>query len=294
MANPRRVHARVRERAARYRAGMRRTHAASLALALASALGLPASAAAAWVAPTLDRVILRAGPAPSATPLALAYSGERLRVTATRQTPTGTWRRIALDGRTGWLPLGRARATTPPRRWRHRCASRALGTYSRGRLACGRQLAAQGTGFRTWDSALYRSPSAWSRRWGTGRLVARIRAIARAWQARHPLGARLLVGDMSRPRGGPFTRRVGGIGHASHQNGLDVDIYYPRADGREREPFRPGQVDRRAARELVALVARSHPTAMFVGCRVGLAARGRAKHLCSNHENHMHVRYRAP
>jgi hypothetical protein len=260
---------------------MRRLRTASVVLALAAGLMAPSAAAAAWVMPRIERVQLRAGASLSAAPQALAYRGERLRVTASSDTPGGLWHQVALDGRAGWLPATGTKATTPARRWRHPCASRALGTFSHGRLACGRQLAAQGTGFRTWDAARLRSPSEWSRRWGTSRLVARIRAAGRAWQARHPLGARLLVGDMSRPRGGPFTRRFGAIGHASHQNGLDVDVYYPRADGR-------------GARELVALLALTRPEVMFVGCRIGLAARGRAKHLCSNHENHVHVRYAAP
>ncbi len=265
-----------------------------MVLALAAGLVAPSAAGAAWVTPSLERVELRAGASSSAAPRALAYRGERLRVTATSRAPGGLWHHVALEGRAGWLPATSARPTTGPRRWRHACASRALGTSSHGRLACGRQLAAQGTGFRTWDIARSRSPSEWSRRWGTSRLVARIRAVGRAWQARHPLGARLLVGDMSRPRGGPFTRRFGSIGHASHQNGLDVDIFYPRADGRERQPFRASKVDRRGARELVALLALTRPEVMFVGCRIGLAARGRTKHLCSNHENHVHVRYAAP
>ncbi len=41
------------------------------------------------------------------------------------------------------------------------------------------------------------------------------------------------IGDLSRPNGGVFDERFGGRGHASHQNGLDVDVYYPRRDGQE-------------------------------------------------------------
>lgn len=36
-------------------------------------------------------------------------------------------------------------------------------------------------------------------------------------------GERLLIGDLSQPRGGPMR-----YGHASHQNGLDVDIWFER------------------------------------------------------------------
>ena len=40
--------------------------------------------------------------------------------------------------------------------------------------------------------------------------------------------------DLSRTHGGKFGRNFGGLGHASHQNGLDADILYPRKDGTER------------------------------------------------------------
>ena len=122
--------------------------------------------------------------------------------------------------------------------------------------------------------------------------AARIAVIGRRWQARHPLGARLLIGDLSRPLGGPFGPRFGGIGHASHQNGLDVDILYPSVGGLEREPSRPDQVDRRGALELVRMVARTSPTVVFVGCRIDLPTLPRpVQPLCRAHENHLHARY---
>ena len=46
----------------------------------------------------------------------------------------------------------------------------------------------------------------------------------------------MLVGDLSRPRGGEFGRRFGALGHSSHQNGLDADVYYPRRDRRPAPP----------------------------------------------------------
>ena len=250
-----------------------------------------AAVQAAWVNPGGGRVVLRAQPRSDAPARAYAFRGERLRVMATARTATGVWQRVGADGRLGWLAASDARAVAAPKRWSRGCFSRALGSPGNGRLSCGHQLPSQGTGFRTWDFPLSRSPNRLARRWGTSRLVERVTWIARRWHDRHPLQARLLVGDLSRPRGGPFTARFGGIGHATHQNGLDVDIYYPRADGAEREASRPSLVDRRGARELVALIARSRPQVMFVGCDIGLVARGRARHLCTAHENHVHVRY---
>jgi len=269
-----------------------RTFAASLLSAVIAAALLSAAASAAWVSPTGPRILLRADASPAAPARAIAYRGERLRVTATRELPTGSWRLVELDGRSGWLAGAQARPVAAPRRWQHRCVLRAAGRYAAGRLLCGRLLPAQGTGYRTWDPVLSRSPNRSDRRWGTSTLLARIAVIGRRWQARHPLGARLLIGDLSRPLGGPFGPRFGGIGHASHQNGFDVDILYPSVGGLEREPSRPDQVDRRGALELVRMVARTSPTVVFVGCRIGLPTLPRpVRPLCRAHENHLHARY---
>ncbi len=51
----------------------------------------------------------------------------------------------------------------------------------------------------------------------------------------HPESPPILVGDLSLPTGGSFGAEYGGLGHASHQNGLDVDIYYPRKDRKLRQ-----------------------------------------------------------
>ena len=117
--------------------------------------------------------------------------------------------------------------------WHH---STPLGTYSAGALADGVRLPVAGRAFLTWDPVLRRSPNRPWRRWGTDRLVRTVLTVARAFHTAHPGAPRLLVGDLSRPHGGDFGPRFGYIGHASHQNGLDVDVYYPRADRRAVAP----------------------------------------------------------
>ena len=69
---------------------------------------------------------------------------------------------------------------------------------------------------------------------------------SREYRAAHPSAPRVGVADLSRPHGGRFGRNFGGLGHASHQNGLDVDILYPRLDGLERRAWAPRLVDERA------------------------------------------------
>ena len=129
--------------------------------------------------------------------------------------------------------------------------SRAAGLPWHGRLVDGRQLPLTGPGFATWDPILKRVGNRPWRRWGTDRLLRTLHRVLGAYARRHPDAPPVLVGDLSRPRGGDFGPRFGGIGHASHQNGLDADVYYPRLDRRLRRARRPEQVDRAAAQELV-------------------------------------------
>ena len=138
--------------------------------------------------------------------------------------------------------------------WRR---SRALGRPERGRLVGGVELPAAGTHFVTVDPVTGTSPNRAWRRYGTDRLVEVLLRVAEEHAAAHPDAPRLVVGDLSRPRGGRFGREYGGDGHRSHQNGLDADVYYPRRDGRERIPTRVAQIDRRLAQELVDRFVRS-------------------------------------
>src|SRR4051794_41626415 len=111
------------------------------------------------------------------------------------------------------------------------CTSRAVGKPWDGRLECGVQLPAESETFNTWDFPLAKSPNRGWRRWGTQKLVDRVQQLARNYALRFPDSPHLVVGDLSRPKGGPFGSKYGGIGHASHQNGLDAGIYDPPKDG---------------------------------------------------------------
>ncbi len=93
-------------------------------------------------------------------------------------------------------------------------------------------------------------------------------------------------------RGGPFGREYGGLGHLSHQNGLDVDLYYPREDGLEREPWRPGLVDRALAQDLVDRFVAADARLVFVGPRLGLEGPRRIVQPLVHHDDHLHVRLR--
>ena len=167
------------------------------------------------------------------------------------------------------------------------CESRALGQPYAGRLACGVQLPVDGEHHATWDNALQRPFNRPWRRWGTARLVAITQRIAADYHARY--ATRLVIGDLSRPRGGRFGPEYGGAGHASHQNGLDVDIYYPRRDRLELPPFSRADVDRRRAQWLVDR-ADSDAQIAFIGPNLRLRRSSRRVHYLGHHDNHLHLR----
>ena len=107
------------------------------------------------------------------------------------------------------------------------------------------------------------------------------------YAASHPSAPRLGIGDLSRRLGGPFGPR-----HASHQNGLDVDVYYPRKDGRLRRPFKPSQVDRTAAQELVDAFVAAGAEYVFVGPSLHLKGPRKIVTPLIHHDDHLHFRLR--
>jgi murein endopeptidase len=168
--------------------------------------------------------------------------------------------------------------------------SRAIGKPYAGRLVGGIQLPVEGADFFTWDPILKRSPNRGWRRWGTDRLLATIATVLTEYRALHPGAPRVGIGDLSRPHGGDFGRRFGPPGHASHQNGLDVDVYYPRKDGLERRAFTPRQVDHGLAQDLVDLFVDAGAQFVFVGPHVGLRGPKRIVQPLRLHDDHLHVR----
>ncbi len=92
-------------------------------------------------------------------------------------------------------------------------ATRSIGFYAKGCLAGAQPLPVNGP---TWQAMRLSR----NRNWGHPSLVKFIERFANDAKEKDGWPG-LLVGDMSQPRGGPMT-----FGHASHQVGLDVDIWY--------------------------------------------------------------------
>lgn len=182
-------------------------------------------------------------------------------------------------------------ATARPVHWRD---SAAIGLPWAGRLERGVQLPADGEHFFTWDPVLKRSPDRPWRRYGHDALIRTLLRVAREHRAAFPDAPRLAIGDLSLPRGGPFGRRYGGLGHASHQNGLDVDVYYPRRDGLERQAQTPDQIDSELAQDLVDRFVEAGAAKVFVGPRLDLTGPRKVVAGLVHHDDHMHVRIPPP
>jgi murein endopeptidase len=169
-------------------------------------------------------------------------------------------------------------------------SSVAVGLPFDGHLIRGLELPSAGVGFVTWDAILHRSPDRGWRRFGTDRLIGFVEKLGAEWHRAHPGAPRLLIGDLSRTHGGPFGSSYGGLGHGSHQNGLDADIYYPRRDGTERAVTRVSQIDHRLAQDLVGRIVRRGVQYAFVGPHTGLTGPHGVVIKLVNHDDHVHVR----
>ena len=179
--------------------------------------------------------------------------------------------------------LDQGEITAPP--------SAAVGLPYHGALIRGVKLPPQGANFFSWDPVVKRRPNRPWRRWTADGTLSIILTVLARFRAAHPTAPRVGISDLSRPQGGKFGRRFGGLGHASHQNGLDADILYPRSDRRERHPKYPSQIDRALAQDLVRRFVRAGAEYVFVGPRTGLRGPKRVVQVLVHHDDHMHVRF---
>ncbi|MGB8276592.1 MAG: penicillin-insensitive murein endopeptidase [Methylovirgula sp.] len=118
------------------------------------------------------------------------------------------------------------RATAPAE-----LATRTIGFYARGCLSGGVALPVNGPDWQVMRVSR-------NRYWGNPALIAFLEGFAKKVpKVSHWPG--ILVGDMSQPRGGPML-----TGHASHQIGLDVDIWL--------KPMPPRQLSRAEREEMLS------------------------------------------
>lgn len=182
-----------------------------------------------------------------------------------------------------------------------------IGFYSRGCMAGGVQLPETGP---TWQAMRLSR----NRNWGQPETIAFVQDLSR-FAATLPGWQGLYVGDIAQPRGGPMTS-----GHASHQTGLDVDIWLRRADRldltlAERESLSSTDMQRAEgayvnaswtpAHEALIRAAASDPRVdrifIFAGAKVAMcdSATSDRSWLAKvrpywGHNTHFHVRLRCP
>jgi penicillin-insensitive murein DD-endopeptidase len=114
--------------------------------------------------------------------------------------------------------------------------SRAIGTYSRGCLSGASSIPLVGQHWQVMRVSR-------NRYWGHPKLIGFIERLANKMAAEAGWPG-ILIGDMSQPRGGPMPS-----GHASHQIGLDADIWFrPR-------PERPFSAAETETTEMTRVVA---------------------------------------
>ena len=82
--------------------------------------------------------------------------------------------------------------------------------------------------------------------------------------------------------------------HVSHQNGLDVDVYYPRKDGELRAPTTSAQIDTALAQDLLDRFVAAGAQMVLIGSSTGLHGPSAIVIPYSNHEYHMHIRFPPP
>lgn len=180
--------------------------------------------------------------------------------------------------------------------------ARPIGTYSAGCIAGAKKLPINGTGYSVMRTSR-------ARYYGHPDLLDFIQTLGRQMHSRGM--NRLLVGDMGRARGGPML-----TGHASHQIGLDVDLWFrmspkiPNAKDRENWSAESFVKDDRLTkhwgepyRQLVSLAAESpyvnrifvHPAIKRDLCRKFPQAPWLYKmRPWWSHQDHLHVRLNCP
>ncbi len=185
-------------------------------------------------------------------------------------------------------PAPSSRPARPAVEWRD---SMALGTPNGGSLAEAVRLPSEGPGFYTYNPATQATPGGEDRTWGTAAAVRELLDLGAWWEAVNPSAPRLGIGDLSRRTGGPFTGP--GVGHASHQNGLDVDIRLVRADGGEQQ-VGPATYDRARTQQVVDRLVAQGASLVLIGPSLDLHGPPGVVVRWPAHDDHLHVRFPDP
>jgi murein endopeptidase len=162
--------------------------------------------------------------------------------------------------------------------------SRSIGSPSHGRLARAVLLPAAGPDHFAWNFREQRIGGSHRTRWGHCRVVRAVLGGLAAYRARNPGAPPVAVGDMSLRHGGEIDE------HSTHENGRQIDLYFPRRDRGLAEPRTVAQVDLRLSRELVRAILDAGAHRVLIGPRIRIATPARVLRW-PNHDDHLHAMF---
>lgn len=194
----------------------------------------------------------------------------------------GNWTLVTVDGHEGWGLSSSLRVRAEPTVACTR--SQSIGTPGVGRIDGAVLLPRHGVDFFAWDWRTERAAQTDRARWGNCTLIKRVMVAISRYRARYPDSAPVVVGDIGLRHGGEIE------GHGTHENGLAVDVYYPRKDRRLDDAKTVSQVDTRLAKGLLHELLRSGARHVLIGQRVALPTSSRVTRW-PRHDDHFHVTY---
>jgi hypothetical protein len=165
---------------------------------------------------------------------------------------------------------------------RHRSGS--IGSPGHGRLVRGVLFPATGPDHFAWNFRAQRIGGSHRTRWGHCRVVRAVLRGLAAYRKRNPGAAPVAVGDMGLRHGGEIDR------HSTHENGRQIDLYFPRRDRKRREPRTVAQVDMRLSRALVRAMLDAGADRVLIGPRVRVGTSARVIRW-PNHDDHLHATF---
>ena len=162
--------------------------------------------------------------------------------------------------------------------------SHSIGSPGAGRLEHGVLFPATGPDHFAWNFREQRIGGSARTRWGNCRVVGAVLRGLAGYRRRNREAPPVAVGDLSLRHGGEID------GHSTHENGRQIDLYFPRRDRRLREPRTVAQVDLRQTRELVRAMLDAGADKVLIGPRIRIRATAGVVRW-PNHDDHLHAMF---
>jgi murein endopeptidase len=162
--------------------------------------------------------------------------------------------------------------------------SRSIGTPGNGRLVNGALFPASGPDHFAWNFRRQRVGGSGHTRWGNCRVVRAVLIGLAAYRRRNPDAPQVAVGDMGLRHGGEID------GHSTHENGRQIDLYFPRRDRKRREPHTVAQVDLRLSGELVKAMLDAGAYRVLIGPDIRIVTPAGVIRW-PHHDDHLHVMF---